>query len=106
MYFIAKKAANKIPEFNKDYIIILGCQVKKDGSLTSLLKSRVDTAIEFSKMQKEKTGKDLIFVPSGGQGKDENISEGQAMKNYLIQNGIKEEKILVQCSKDVQNYHL
>ena len=90
------KSAKHIPEFDKDYVIILGCQIRKDGTLTNLLKSRVDRAIEFSKMQKDKTGKDIIFVPSGGQGNDEVISEADAMKNYLLEKGIKEESILVE----------
>ena len=90
------KSAKRIPKFDKDCIIILGCQIKKDGTLTKLLKGRVDRAIEFSKMQKEKTGKDIIFVPSGGQGADEVTSEAQAMKNYLLEKGIKEENILVE----------
>lgn len=90
------KSAKHIPEFNKNYIIILGCQIKKDGSLTNLLKSRVDRAIEFRNMQKDSTGKDLIFVPSGGKGQDEVISEAQAMKNYLITQGIEEKDILIE----------
>lgn len=90
------KSAKHIPNFDKDYVIILGCQIRKDGTLTNLLKSRVDRAIEFSKMQKDKTGKDIIFVPSGGQGNDEVISEADAMKNYLLEKGIKEESILVE----------
>lgn len=90
------KSAKHIPKFDKDFILILGCQIKKDGSLTNLLKGRVDRAIEFSKMQKEKTGKEIIFVPSGGKGNDEIISEAQAMKNYLIEHGIKEENILME----------
>ena len=93
---IGIKAAKHIPKFDKDCIIILGCQIKKDGTLTKLLKGRVDRAIEFSKMQKEKTGKDIIFVPSGGKGNDEVISESQAMKNYLIEQGIKEDNILIE----------
>ena len=47
-------------------------------------------------MQMENTGKDLIFVPSGGQGSDEIISEAQAMKNYLLEKGIKEENIILE----------
>ncbi|MBR0350420.1 MAG: YdcF family protein [Clostridia bacterium] len=90
------KAAKHIPQFDKDCIIILGCQIKKDGTLTKLLKERVDRAIEFSKMQKEKTGKDIIFVPSGGKGNDEVISEAQAMKNYLMEQGIEEGNILIE----------
>ena len=89
-------SAKHIPKFNKDAIIILGCQIKKDGTLTPLLKSRVDKAVEFSKMQKEKTKKDIVFVPSGGKGKDEIISEANAMKNYLLMQGIKKSKIIVE----------
>ena len=90
------KAAKHIPKFDKDYIIILGCQIKKDGTLTNLLKGRVDRAIEFSKMQMENSGKEIVFVPSGGKGSDEIIPEGQAIKNYLLEQGIKEEKILLE----------
>ena len=90
------KSGKHIPKFNKDYIIILGCMIRKDGTLTPLLRSRVDRAIEFSKMQKEATSKDLTFVTSGGKGSDEIITEAEAMKNYLITQGISEEKILVE----------
>ena len=31
-------------------------------------------------------GKDIIFIPSGGQGQDEVISESEAMKNYFFNN--------------------
>lgn len=97
------KAARRIPSFNKDYIIILGCMLRKDGSLTPLLKSRVDKAIEFSKLQKENTNKDIIFVPSGGQGQDEIIPEGEAIKKYLIDQGISSKKILVE-NKSTSTY--
>ncbi len=93
---LSVKAAKHIPNFNKDYIIILGCMIAKDGSLTKLLKSRVDRAIEFRNMQKDKTGKSLVFVPSGGQGSDEVIPEGEAIKNYLVEQGISEKDILVE----------
>lgn len=85
-----------IPKFDKDYIIILGCMIRKDGTLTPLLRARVDRAIEFSKMQNEASGKDLTFVTSGGKGSNEIMPEAEAMKNYLITQGISEEKILVE----------
>ena len=93
---VSIKSAKHIPSFDKDCILILGCQIKSDGTLTKLLKNRVDRAIEFSKLQKQKTGKDIIFVPSGGQGSDEIISEAQAIKNYLTSQGIKEDCILIE----------
>ena len=93
---LSTKAARGIPAFDKDYIIIHGCQIKKDGTLTNLLKGRADRAIEFAKMQKDKTGKDMIFIPSGGKGNDEVISEADAIKNYLLENGIQEDRILAE----------
>ncbi|MBR4318593.1 MAG: YdcF family protein [Oscillospiraceae bacterium] len=90
------KAAKHVPAFNKDYILILGCQITKDGKLTKLLQSRTDRAVTFAQMQKKATGKDLIFVPSGGKGNDEIIPEAEAIHNYLISIGIPEEQILVE----------
>ncbi len=103
---LSTKAARKIPSFDKDYILILGCQINKDGTLTKLLKSRADRAIEFAKMQKEATGKEIVFVPSGGKGDDEIISEGDAIKNYLVESGIPAGRILVENESANTNENL
>ena len=100
---IAIKSIKKKVKFNKDYMLILGCQVRKDGTLTPLLKGRVDRALKFRNDQLKATGKDLIFVPSGGKGNDEIISEAEAMKNYLIEQGIKSKNILVE-NKSTNTY--
>ena len=94
--FFGVKAARHIPAFDKDYILIHGCQIMDDGSLTPLLRSRADRALEFARMQKEKTGKDIVFIPSGGQGADEVMTEADAIKNYLLSVGIPEERILTE----------
>ena len=98
-------AANHKPNLDKDFVIVLGCKVRDDESLTPILRARVDKAIEFAKEQKEKVGKKIIFVPSGGQGQDEVISEAEAMKKYLIENGINEEDIVIEnkSSNTLQN---
>ena len=93
---VAIKSVKKKPKYDKDYIIILGCQIRKDGTLTPLLKGRVDEAIKFRNEQLNNTGKDIIFIPSGGQGSDEIISEGEAIKNYLLEQGIDDKHILVE----------
>ena len=99
----AVKAARHIPAFDKDYILILGCQIREDGALTPLLRSRADRAVAFAQMQKEKTGKELVFVPSGGQGPDEVMAEADAIKNYLLSLGIPEERILSE-NRSVNTY--
>ena len=89
-------AARHKPNFDKDYVIILGSKIEEDGTLTPILQARVDKAIEFAREQKEKSNKKIVFVPSGGKGKDEIIAEAEAMKNYLIENGISPEDIIVE----------
>jgi len=90
------KAARHIPNCNKDYVIILGSKINEDGSLPPLLKGRADRALQFGNMQYEKTKKKIVYVPSGGQGQDEIMAEGEAIKNYLISQGIDEKYILVE----------
>lgn len=90
------QAAKNNPSFDKDYIVILGCMIKGDGTLYPLIRARVDRGIRFYKEQLAATGKKAIFVPSGGQGKNEPISEAAAMKRYLLEQGIAPEQILVE----------
>ena len=92
----AVAASRRIPAFDKDFIIILGCSIRKDGTLTPLLKGRTDRAISFAKEQFKATGKKCLIIPSGGKGSDERCSEGDAMKRYLLDQGIPEEDILVE----------
>ena len=89
-------AANHVPSYDKDFVIILGSKINLDGSLSPLLKGRVDKAIDFGKNQYKETNKKIIYVPSGGKGIDEVMSEAKAMKNYLIQNGIDEDSIIIE----------
>lgn len=82
------------PRFDKDYLIILGCSIRKDGTPCPLLQGRIDRAIAFRDGQLQETGKDLIFVTSGGQGADEVISESASMKHYLMERGVPEDHII------------
>ena len=88
------RAAKHIPPRDRDFIVILGCWFRKDGSLPPLLKGRVDRAIAFWKDQKEVAGKEAVFIPSGGQGRSESMPEAEAMGRYLRSCGIPEERIL------------
>jgi len=90
------KAARRVPAFDKDCMLILGCQIKKDGTLTNLLRSRADRALDFARIQAEATGKALTFVPSGGQGADEVCSEGEAIRRYLLEQGVEDARILAE----------
>ena len=90
------KAAKHVPDYNKDFVIILGSKINDDGTLTPLLKGRVDKAIEFAKNQYDKTNKKIIFIPSGGKGKDEIKAEAEAIKDYLLKQGINKKQIVIE----------
>ncbi|MDD6666398.1 MAG: YdcF family protein [Lachnospiraceae bacterium] len=75
-----------------DYVIIHGAGLRKDGTVTKLLAERCDKAIAI--YRRDPTPPYLI--PSGGQGGDEVCSEADAMRRYLIEKGIPEDKILME----------
>lgn len=64
------------------YLIILGAGLKGDIP-SEVLKYRLNKAVEYYK-----ENPNTIFIVSGGQGKDESISEAEAMEIYLSKRGI------------------
>ena len=89
-------AAKYVPERNKDFLIVLGCGIRKDGTPTPLLRGRVDLARKFRERQMRETGKQAVFVLSGGQGPNEVQSEAASMRDYLIAQGVAQEDIIVE----------
>lgn len=87
-------AARAVPAYDKDYIIILGCSIDKRGGLLPLLRGRVNRAVRFAWEQEIATGKALRYVPSGGQGPNEIMSEGSAMGFYLMTHGAEEYELI------------
>ncbi len=78
------------PWKNADYIVVLGAKLHGKEPSESL-RNRLDAALKYSR-DNEKTK----IIVSGGQGADEEIPESHAMKNYLLENGIEEDRILVE----------
>lgn len=78
------------PQPGADYVIILGAQWKQGGP-SEALRRRLDKAIEYLN-----ANPDAIVIVSGGQGSNEPISEAAGMRQYLMNAGISEEKILVE----------
>lgn len=73
-----------------DYIIVLGAGIKGE-QVTPLLASRIDQGIEILKKNPK-----ALLIMSGGQGKGEDIPEGEAMARYAINKGIDESKIIIE----------
>lgn len=70
-----------------DWLIVLGAQVR-GTYITNSLKRRLDRALAYSKQFPG-----VKVIVSGGQGPGEDISEADAMAEYLIQHGIPEERV-------------
>ncbi|MBR3743239.1 MAG: YdcF family protein [Clostridia bacterium] len=100
------KAAKHQPKADKDYIMILGCWFRKDGSLPPLLRGRVDRALSFWRQQKEESGKEAILIPSGGQGRDEPMPEAEAMRRYLISQGVQKDRIRTEAQSQNTNQNM
>ncbi len=78
------------PPEDVDYVIVLGAGLNGlNPSLT--LKYRLDEAYNYL----ESNDNSKVIV-SGGQGLDELISEAEAMKNYLVDKGIDEDRIIME----------
>ena len=71
-----------------DYIIVLGAQVYENGP-SPVLKYRLDTAVDYLK-----ENPDTVCIVSGGQGKNEPFSEAKGMADYLMEQGIDENRII------------
>ena len=75
---------------------MLGCRFRKDGSLPPLLRGRVDRAIELWRQQRTQTGREAVLIPSGGQDPDETMPEAEAMRRYLVEQGVPSQAICVE----------
>ena len=75
------------PDYNCEYVIVLGCQVRRDGP-SLMLRRRLDAACSYLSTD---TKADCIV--SGGKGDNEHISEAEAMYEALVNDGISESRI-------------
>lgn len=78
------------PRQNLEYVIVLGAQVR--GTQPSrALRKRLDCALEYAQ-----NNPGTVFILSGGQGSDEEISEAQCMYTYMIEHGIDAYRLLLE----------
>lgn len=85
-----KQAQQMKADGSYDYAVILGAKV--NGEIPSLsLRYRLESAVDYAKKYPH-----VKFVLSGGQGKDEGISEAEAMQRYLVEHGIAEGRLLLE----------
>ena len=88
--FISVKAYSNPPTGQEKVVVVLGAGLRKDRH-SKLLRYRLDKAYEYAVAHP-----DTILVTAGGQGRDEWVPEGQAMRDYLIKKGLPPDRVLAE----------
>lgn len=91
---------NVKPVKNLDYIIVLGAQVKESGP-SVVLRYRLDRAVGYLK-----ENDNTLVIVSGGQGANEKATEASVMKEYLVNNGINENRIIIEDKSNTTKENL
>ena len=86
--FVAVSGYLHPPTGNEQVVIVLGAGLHRDKP-SKLLQYRLDKAYAFAAVHP-----DTLVVTSGGQGRDEWVPEGDAMRDYLIAKGLPPERVL------------
>ena len=85
-----RSVRSEVPEnYAYEAIIVLGAQIRPDGTPSVQLTWRLDKAKEAYDLRK------VPIVVCGAQGKDEPMTEAEGMKRYLISVGVPESDILM-----------
>ena len=92
----AWQASRHKPRHAADFLVILGCGIRRDGTPSPLLAGRVDRALAFDEECVAGGASPATFVPSGGQGPDEVMAEAESMRAYLESKGIAPERIVLE----------
>lgn len=88
--FVAVSGYANPPTGQEQVVIVLGAGLRKDKPST-LLRYRLDKAYEYALAHP-----DVLVITSGGQGRDEWVPEGQAMRDYLIAKGLDPERVVAE----------
>ncbi|MDJ0395030.1 YdcF family protein [Rhodococcus sp. G-MC3] len=86
-------------------VVALGCGLGAGGSVTPLLASRVNRALEVYRAELD-AGNRPALVMSGGQGTDESTAEATAMKNYLTSRGLAADQVLAETQSRTTHENL
>lgn len=88
--FIGIYGSNDNADYTEETVIVLGCGIRGERVSVGLAK-RLDKAYEYHLRNPE-----AVIIVSGGQGPQEDIPEALAMKRYLAEKGVDENKIIME----------
>ena len=78
------------PDPERPYLVVLGAAVYGERPSLTLVR-RMEGALDYLESYPES-----VVIVSGGMGKGENITEAQAMRDWLVARGIAEERVLME----------
>ena len=84
------RSARTDPDPGRPYLVVLGAAVYGDQPSLTLVR-RMEGALDYLEAYPESR-----VVVSGGMGKGENITEAQAMRDWLVARGIAEDRVLME----------
>lgn len=92
MGFVYYKETHLPPIGDSDVIIVLGAQVKEDGTPSVALERRLTAALE-SYLEKPQ-----LIIVCGAQGINEPRAEGDVMRDWLLARGVSEENVVAETA--------
>ena len=90
--FVYYKETHLPPVQESDVIIVLGAQVKADGTPSVALERRLTAALESYREKRQ------ILIVCGAQGGDEPRAEGDVMREWLLAQGVPETDVIAETS--------
>lgn len=92
--------SNDNADYNEKTVIVLGCGIRGERVSVGLAK-RLNKAYEYHLKNPEAS-----IIVAGGQGPQEDIPEALAMKRYLVDKGVPEEKIIMEdkSTSTIENF--
>lgn len=92
IYYGYKEDSSKV-----DYVIVLGAGLNGD-KISKALRLRLDKTMEYNKVNPK-----TPIIVSGGMGKNETITEAEAMKKYLVNKGV-DYNLIIKEDKSTNTY--
>ena len=90
MGFVFYMETHLPPQLDSDVIIVLGAQVKEDGTPSVALERRLTAALETYMDDPQ------VIICCGAQGANEPAAEGDVMRAWLVARGVKEEDAIAE----------
>ena len=88
--FLMIRASSEGEKVEADAVIVLGAAVHGD-KVTWVLENRLNKAMEYLEAHPK-----AICIVSGGQGEGESVTEGSAMKKYMVERGTDESRVFTE----------